>query len=103
MKSLYSVLFVILGVSCIITQVMSMHTSYGSNVAYDNVITSQSGSSQIVISRNSFSSTSQVDIMIRAPDFNSNQYGIDTIGEDDASRVIISTREGSIPYRLVES
>jgi hypothetical protein len=41
--------------------------------------------------------------MIRAPDFNSNEYAIDTIGDDDASRVVISTREGSIPYRLVES
>ena len=103
MKSWYFVLFVILGFSCIVIQVISVHPSYGSNVAYDNVITSQSGSSQIIISRNSFSSNSQVDIMIRAPDFNSNEYAIDTIGDDDASRVVISTREGSIPYRLVES
>ena len=99
MNPLYFVLFVILGLSCIVIQAMSVHTSYG----YDNVITSQSGSSQIIISRNIFSSNSQVDIMIRAPDFNYNQYGIDTIGDDDASKVIISTRESSIPYRLVES
>ena len=103
MNPLYFVLFVILGISCIVIQAVSVHVAYGSDVAYDNVITSQSGSSQIIISRNTFSSNSQVDIMIRAPDFNYNQYGIDTIGDDDSSRVIISTRESSIPYRLVES
>ena len=103
MKHSYFVLFVILGLSCIVIQAMSIPVSYGSDVAYDNTITYQSGSSQIIISRNTFSSNSQVDIMIRAPDFNYNQYGIDTIGDDDSSKVIISTRESSIPYRLVES
>ena len=103
MKPLYFILFVILALSCIMIHAMSVHTSYGSNVAYDNAITSQSSSSQIIISRDTFSSNSQIDITIRAPDFNYNQYGIDTIGDDDSSKVIISTRESSIPYRLVES
>ncbi len=44
-----------------------------------------------------------VHIVINAPDFNSNPYEIDTIGDDPVSKVIISTREGSIPYKLVET
>ncbi|MGI0065673.1 MAG: hypothetical protein ACREAT_02815 [Nitrosotalea sp.] len=58
--------------------------------------------SPIVISRDAFSSSSQVNIMIHAPDFNSNSYAIDTIGED-GSIVTISTRESSIQYKLVET
>ena len=56
--------------------------------------------SPIVISRDS--SSPLVNILIHAPDFNSNSYGIDTIGED-GSTVTISTRESSIKYRLVET
>lgn len=56
--------------------------------------------SPIVISKDP--SSSQVNIMIHAPDFNSNSYSIDTIGEDGSS-IIVSTRESSIPYRLVET
>ena len=56
--------------------------------------------SPIVISKDP--SSSQVNILIHAPDFNSNPYAIDTIGEDGSS-IIVSTRESSIPYRLVET
>lgn len=56
--------------------------------------------SPIVISKDP--SSSQVNILIHAPDFNSNSYSIDTIGEDGSS-ITISTRESSIPYRLVET
>ena len=56
--------------------------------------------SPIVISKDP--SSSQVNIVIHAPDFNSNSYAIDTIGEDGSS-IIVSTRESSIPYRLVET
>ena len=56
--------------------------------------------SPIVISKDP--SSSQINIVIHAPDFNSNSYSIDTIGED-GSRIIVSTRESSIPYRLVET
>lgn len=56
-------------------------------------------SSPIMISMDSYP---QVNIVIYAPDFNSNPYAIDTIGED-GSTVVISTRESSIPYRLVET
>ena len=56
--------------------------------------------SPIVISKDP--SSSQVNIVIHAPDFNSNSYSIDTIGEDGSS-ITISTRESSIPYRLVET
>ena len=56
--------------------------------------------SPIVISKDP--SSSQVNIMIHAPDFNSNSYSIDTIGEGGSS-ITISTRESSIPYRLVET
>ena len=60
------------------------------------------GSPSIVISRDVFSPGSKVNILIHAPDFNSNSYAIDTIGEE-GSKVIISTREGSIQYRLAET
>jgi len=59
--------------------------------------------SPITIYRDSYSPTSQVHITIRAPDFNSNPYLIDTIGDDPQNKIIISTRESSIPYRLVET
>ncbi len=59
-------------------------------------------SSPIVITRDSTSPTSQVNILIHAPDFNSDPNAIDTIG-DDQNKIVISTREGSIPYRLVET
>ena len=60
-------------------------------------------SPQIVISPDSLSSGSQVNILIHAPDFNSNPYAIDTIGDGGGSKVIISTRESRIQYRLVET
>lgn len=56
--------------------------------------------SPIVISKDP--SSSQVNILIHAPDFNSNSYSIDTIGEDGSS-ITISTRQSSIPYQLVET
>ena len=56
--------------------------------------------SPIVISKDP--SSSQVNILIHAPDFNPNSYSFDTIGEDGSS-IIVSTRESSIPYRLVET
>ena len=59
--------------------------------------------SPILIYRDSFSPTSEVHIVIDAPDFNSNPYAINTIGDDLENKIIISTREGSIPYRLVET
>lgn len=61
-----------------------------------------SDSPSIVLSRDVFSTGSKVDILIHAPDFNSNSYAIDTIGEQE-SKVIISTRGSSIPYKLVET
>lgn len=64
-----------------------------------NEYSAQAESSQIVISRYAYP---QINIVIYAPDFNSNPYAIDTIGED-GSTVTISTRGASIPYRLVET
>lgn len=70
-------------------------------VLFANAYASDTNYSPIVISRGDYSSP-QVNILIHAPDFNSNSYGIDTIGVD-GSKVMISTRESSIPYRLVET
>ncbi len=67
-----------------------------------DVYGSSNNSPLIVISPDVLSPGSKVDILIHAPDFNSNPYAIDTIGED-GSKVIISTRESSMPYRLVET
>ncbi len=67
-----------------------------------STVNSNSGSgSPIVISKDS--SSPMVHITINAPDFNSNPYAIDTIGTDPENKIIISTREGSIPYKLVET
>src|SRR5215467_10603076 len=59
--------------------------------------------SPITIYRDSYSPTSEVHINIFAPDFNSNSYAVDTIGDDGNGQVTISTRESSIPYKLVET
>jgi hypothetical protein len=59
--------------------------------------------SPILIYRDSFSPTSEVHILINAPDFNSSPYLIDTIGDDPQYKLTVSTREASIPYRLVET
>lgn len=56
----------------------------------------------IVITRDSASPTSKVNILIHAPDFNSDPNAIDTLG-DEQTRVVVSTREASIPYRLAET
>jgi len=61
-----------------------------------------SDTSSIIISSDSLSPNSQVNIVIHAPDFNSNPYAIDSIGIGD-SKILISTREDGISYRLVET
>ncbi len=74
-----------------------------SNIFTQNTIVSGNGS-PILIYRDSYSPTSIVHIVINAPDFNSNSYAIDTIGNGEPeNNIIISTREGSINYRLVET
>jgi hypothetical protein len=69
-------------------------------ISATNAYASETNYSPIIISRSN--SSPQINIVIHAPDFNSNSYAIDTIGED-GSKVVISTRESSIPYRLVET
>ncbi|MDE1729095.1 MAG: hypothetical protein KGH81_07970, partial [Thaumarchaeota archaeon] len=64
--------------------------AYASNTSYSPIVISRDPSSPLV------------NILIHAPDFNSNSYGIDTIGED-GSTITISTRESSIKYRLAET
>jgi len=59
--------------------------------------------SPILVYRDSLSPTSEVHILINAPDFNSSPYLLDTIGDDPQYKLTISTREASIPYRLVET
>ena len=89
----------LIGISCCIVPI---ENAYGScNVAENcGSVYVSLDNSPIVISRDL--SSSQINIVIHAPDFNSNSYSIDTIGEDGSS-VTISTREASIPYRLVET
>lgn len=73
-----------------------------STIFTQNTIVSGNGS-PILIYRDSYSPTSVVHIIINAPDFNSNQYAVDTIGDDPENKIIIYTRESSMPYRLVET
>src|SRR5574340_76 len=93
------VITVLIGISCCI---VTIENAYGScNVAENcGSVYVSLHNSPIVISRDL--SSPQINIVIHAPDFNSNSYSIDTIGEDGSS-IIISTRESSIPYRLVET
>src|SRR5574340_1803215 len=70
------------------------------SVLIANAYASNTGYSPIVISRDP--SSPLVNILIHAPDVNSNAYAIDTIGED-GSTITISTRESSIKYRLAET
>jgi hypothetical protein len=95
------IIIVLFGVAlyCIIPTA-NVYASCILNVNCSNIL--QVSHSQIIISRDSLSSSSEVDILIHAPDFNSNSYAIDTIGVD-GSRIVISTRESSIPYKLVET
>ena len=60
-------------------------------------------SSPITIYSDTYSPGSIVHILIHAPDFDSNPYAIDTIGDDSNGVVTISTRGASMPYRLVET
>ena len=60
-------------------------------------------SSPITIYGDSYSPGSIVHILIHAPDFNSNPYAIDTIGDDSNGVVTIHTRGASLSYRLVET
>jgi hypothetical protein len=98
----FSVIVILIGMSCAMISIMDVYASCTTNVNCGTQYVSSNNSPAIVISPNTLSSSSQVDILIHAPDFNSNPYAIDTIGED-GSKVIISTRESSIQYRLVET
>jgi len=68
-----------------------------------SLASTSSETSPIVIYRDSYSPTSIVHIVINAPDFNSNPYAIDTIGDDTENKIIVATRGSSISYRLVET
>src|SRR5438445_8739685 len=68
-----------------------------------SLASTSSETSPIVIYRDSYSPTSIVHIVINAPDFNSNPYAIDTIGDDPENKIIVATRGSSISYRLVET
>ena len=92
----------VIGISYLSVSIMDVYASCAPNSNCGTRYVASNGSPAIMISRNDFSTGSQVDILIHAPDFNSNPYAIDSIGED-GSKVIISTRESSIPYRLVET
>jgi len=98
----FSIIVILIGVSYSIISVMDVYASCTTNVNCGTQYVSSNNSPLIVISPDVLSPGSKVDILIHAPDFNSNPYAIDTIGED-GSKVIISTREGSIQYRLVET
>jgi len=91
--------FIILGLIVVFLPVES-NTQADST---QNTIVSGNGS-PILLYRDSYSPTSVVHIVINAPDFNSNPYAIDTIGDDSPeNKIIISTRESSISYKLVET
>jgi hypothetical protein len=97
----YIIITILVGTSCSLVQITNVYAVCIANVNCSNDYSSQRGS-QIVISRDSSSPSSKINILIHAPDFNSSPYAIDTIGVD-GSTVIIHTREGSIPYKLVET
>lgn len=69
----------------------------------NDFIKNANASSPISVYGDTYSPGSIVHILIHAPDFDSNPYAIDTIGDDSNGQVAISTRGASIPYRLVET
>jgi hypothetical protein len=92
----------LIGTSYSIISVMEVYASCTTNVDCGTRYVASNDSPSIVILRDIFSASSKIDIIIHTSDFNSNPYALDTIGED-GSKVIISTRENSIQYRLVET
>jgi hypothetical protein len=88
-SSQLAMLVVFITISCCSVLIANAY-AYTSNVDYSPIVISRDPSSPLV------------NILIHAPDFNSNSYGIDTIGED-GSTITISTRESSIKYRLAET
>lgn len=92
----------LIGTSYSIISIVNVYASCSANAYCGTRYVISNDSTSIIISRNVYSTSSKVDIIIHAPDFNSNPYAIDVIGED-GSKVIISTRESSIQYRLVET
>jgi hypothetical protein len=103
LKILYlSILVILIGMSYSLVSIVDVYASCSLNVGCGTRYVASNDSPSIIIYRDVFSTGSKVDILIQAPDFNSNSYAIDTIGEE-GSKVIVSTRESSIPYRLVET
>ncbi len=88
----------------LIVILLSVTISQAYSVVFtQNTIVNNNGS-PIIIYRDSYSPTSIVHIVINAPDFNSNPYAIDTIGNDvPENKIIIATRESNISYKLVET
>jgi hypothetical protein len=66
-------------------------------------ISGSESSSPIHLNKKVFSWTDRVYITIYAPDFNSDPNVIDEIGVTTDDKVIVSIRDESIPYRLVET
>jgi hypothetical protein len=97
------ILVILIGTCYSVISIMDVYASCATNVDCGTQYAASNNSPSIIISRDTFSTGSRVDILIHAPDFNSNSYGIDTLGEDDGSKIIIATRESSIQYRLVET
>ncbi|MFZ0843206.1 MAG: hypothetical protein WBV92_07350 [Nitrosotalea sp.] len=98
----FSILVILIGISYSIISIVDVYASCTTNVDCRTQYVSSNNSPSIIISPDILSPGSKVNILIHAPDFNSNPYAIDTIGED-GSKVIVSTRESSIQYRLVET
>ena len=103
MRGLHIVIITIFFGACFLISLTTLvHNPCPGDVRCEHQYQAEGYSSPIVISRDSFSPSSKVEILIHAPDFNSNSYAIDTIGRD-GSEVVISTRESRIPYILVET
>jgi hypothetical protein len=97
-----TVIIILFGVFSCMFSITNVYSACTTNANCDNEYAYPSGSSSIIISRDNFSPSAMVHIVIHAPDFNSNPYAIDRIGEDE-NKVVISTRESSLPYLLVET
>ena len=91
----------------IVTLIVILSSTESDAQAYSTIFIQNTivagNSSPILIYRDSYSPTSVVHIVINAPDFNSNPYAIDTIGDDPENKVTVHTRENNLPYRLVET
>ncbi len=77
--------------------------AYAQNAGIQVSSNQNNASSPILFDKREYTWTDRIYITIQAQDFNSDPNVIDTIGDTPDDKVTVSTRNHSIPYKLVET